>query len=100
MTNDAFVIARLIRQRKTGGEFTHTLTHFGKCIEVFDIQQDFADHIGDGGHFRLLHAAGGDCGSAQADAAGLERGAGFKGDGILVHGNSGFVERSLTIFTG
>jgi len=41
------------------------------------------------GHFRFFHAASGDGGGAEADAAGLEGGAGFKGKGVFIAGELG-----------
>ena len=63
----------LIRQRKPRGKFAHPLPHFADGIKILDVEQDLADHVGDGGHLGFLHAAGGDGGRSEADAAGLER---------------------------
>ena len=53
------------------------------------------DPAGDGDHLLFLHAAGGDGGSADADAARFERGGGVERDAVLVHGDAGLVERFL-----
>ena len=41
-------------------------------VNVFYVEQDFADHVGDVGHLILAHAPGGDRWAADTYPAGLE----------------------------
>src|SRR6185436_20282734 len=86
------------RQGKTCGQFSHTLAHVSDCVKVLNVEENFTDHVGDGGHFRLFHAAGCHCGSPKTDATGLEGRASLEGNGVFVDGDASFVKGSLAVF--
>ena len=50
------------------------------------------DKVGNLHHVFFFHAAGGDGGGAEADAAAFADGLGIEGDGVFVDGDSGLVE--------
>ena len=91
---------RSIGQWEPGGELADPLFHLGKILDIFEIEHDLADHVGDGSHFRFFHPARGDGGGAEADSAGLEWGAGLKWNCVLIGGDAGLVQGGLAFFAG
>src|SRR5262245_35675638 len=69
-------------------------------VKVFDVEENLADHVRNGGHFTLAHPARGDRGRAEPDATRLEGRARLKRNGVLVDGDTRFVERDLTVLSG
>src|SRR5580700_5865804 len=62
---------------------------------IAEVIENLRDPTRDSLHFRFAHAARGHRGSAHANSAGFHRGQGIEGYRILIHGDSGAVERGL-----
>ena len=62
--------------------------------------QHLGDPLTDAPHFGLFHAARGDGGRPDADAAGGHGRVGIKRDGVLVDGNSRALEVLLSLLAG
>ena len=77
----------MLFQQRANGLFTFS----DNSVEGFFIisigGKDFVDDVSNDDHVFFLHAAGGDSGGSQADAAGDGGFFGIKGDGILVAGD-------------
>src|SRR6266446_5095075 len=84
-----------VRQGKSGRQFADALAHLGERVQVLDVHQHLADHVGDGGHLWLAHSPGGYGRRAEPDAAGLERRAGLEWNRVLVNRDTGFVKHRL-----
>jgi len=81
-----------LRQRKPlirGADF---LADFGQSGGIVAVRERAVDPGGDLGHFSLFHAASGDGGGADADAAAEGDLFGVEGNAVFVHGDGGFVE--------
>jgi hypothetical protein len=69
-------------------------------LRIGAVLDGFLDQVGDVEHLVLLHAAGGDGGRAEADAAGLEGALRVEGNRVLVHRDAGLVEHFRNFLAG
>ncbi len=78
--------------REASGQFGDLFADALFGLGVTQIGEDFGNPRADLVHLGLAHAAGGDGRSTEADASGLHRRQGIKGDGVLVDGDAGAIE--------
>ena len=90
--------------RFVDGEFRGKLRHLRTNLlfefGITDVREHVGDPVADFFHFRLAHAACGDGRAAEANAACFHRGQWIEGNGILVHGDAGAVERFFGVGAG
>src|ERR1017187_3783706 len=75
----------LKRQRKAGGDLADVVADGADFVGVGAVLDGFLDQVRDVEHLVLLHAARGDGGRAEADAAGLEGALRVERNRVLVH---------------
>ena len=85
-------------QRKSARQVEHLFADVLERVVVATIVERFGEQVGDLEHLFFFHAARGDGGRADADAAGFEDRLGVERDAVLVHGDAGAIENLLRFF--
>ena len=85
-------------KRKPAGEGRYAAADGGEGVVGLGIADDHGDEFGDFAHLLFAEAAGGEGGSAKADARGVQRRVDVERDGILIHGDVGEVEGLFRFF--
>ena len=90
----------LAGEGEAAGEGAHFFADGGDGCGIGGMAEGLVQVVADFHHLFLHHAAGGDGGGADADAAAFEDGDGIEGDGVFVRGDAGVVEQLLGVFAG
>ena len=93
-------VRKLVRERKTRGQFTDTLAYFFSNVNIIYVTQNLRNHVSNCRHFRLLHTPRGDRRRTQPYATGFEGRERFKWYRVLVDRNSRKIKNLLAFLPG